>query len=205
MFAFENASAHRCTIGHFQAVLSLCFKPRLSEKPLIWRWFFVILTQINLIFTTKVLHLILACVASVSVRFWSKERGTGVKDRAKNGASKRAGKGWERKLRFPSFPFPSPLSPLSLFSSQFISRAAKPKIPFTTQANLTSFWKWELGTRKWPIHWTELTNGTFLLISKITIIGIILDRCAPSRSPQKHITKSHGLHDNHSTLLTMIS
>ena len=91
------------------AVLSLCFKPRLSEKPLIWRWFFVILTQINLIFTTKVLHLILACVASVSVRFWSKERGTGVKDRAKNGASKRAGKGWERRLRFPSFPFPSSL------------------------------------------------------------------------------------------------
>ena len=32
----------------------------------------------------------LACVASVSVRFRSKERGTRVKDRAKNGASKRA-------------------------------------------------------------------------------------------------------------------
>ena len=36
----------------------------------------------------------LACVASVSVRFKSKERGTRVKDRAKNGASKRAGRGW---------------------------------------------------------------------------------------------------------------
>ena len=33
----------------------------------------------------------LACVASVSVRFRSKERGTRVKDCAKNGASKRAG------------------------------------------------------------------------------------------------------------------
>ena len=33
----------------------------------------------------------LACVASVSVRFRSKERGRRVKDRAKNGASKRAG------------------------------------------------------------------------------------------------------------------
>ena len=32
---------------------------------------------------------LLACVASVSVRFRSKERGTGVKDRATNGASKR--------------------------------------------------------------------------------------------------------------------
>ena len=38
-----------------------------------------------------------ACVASVSVRFRSKERGTGVKDRATNGASKRAGRGWGRK------------------------------------------------------------------------------------------------------------
>ena len=35
----------------------------------------------------------LACVASVSVRFWSKEVGTRVKDRAKNGARKRAGRG----------------------------------------------------------------------------------------------------------------
>ena len=39
----------------------------------------------------------LTCVASVSVRFSSKERGTRVKDRATNGASKRAGRGWGRK------------------------------------------------------------------------------------------------------------
>ena len=39
----------------------------------------------------------LACVASVSVRFRRKERGTRVKDRTKNGASKRAGRGWGRK------------------------------------------------------------------------------------------------------------
>ena len=38
-----------------------------------------------------------ACVASVSVRSRSKERGTRVKDRAKNGARKRAGRGWGRK------------------------------------------------------------------------------------------------------------
>ena len=44
----------------------------------------------------------LACVASVSVRFRSKERGTRVKDCAKEGASKRAGRAWGRK--FPSFP-----------------------------------------------------------------------------------------------------
>ena len=36
----------------------------------------------------------LACVASVSVRFSSKERGRRVKDRGKNGASKTAGRGW---------------------------------------------------------------------------------------------------------------
>ena len=39
----------------------------------------------------------LACVASVSVRFRRKERGTRVKDREKSGASKRAGRGWGRK------------------------------------------------------------------------------------------------------------
>ena len=63
----------------------------------------------------------LAYVASVSVGFRSKERGTRVEDCAKNGASKRAGRGWGRK--FPSFPS---LSPLSFFGSRFISRAAKP-------------------------------------------------------------------------------
>ena len=38
-----------------------------------------------------------ACVASVSVRFRSKEKGTRVKDGAKNGARKGQGKGWGRK------------------------------------------------------------------------------------------------------------
>ena len=47
----------------------------------------------------------LACVASVSVRFRSKQRGTRVKDRAKNGVSERAGRGWGREETFPS---PSP-------------------------------------------------------------------------------------------------
>ena len=36
----------------------------------------------------------IACVANVSVQFGSKERGTRVKDCAKNGASKRLGRGW---------------------------------------------------------------------------------------------------------------
>ena len=39
----------------------------------------------------------LACVASVSVRVSVREQETKVKDRAKNGVSKRAGKGWGRK------------------------------------------------------------------------------------------------------------
>ena len=38
----------------------------------------------------------LACVASVSVRFRSRERGTRVKHRAKNGASKERGGGGSR-------------------------------------------------------------------------------------------------------------
>ena len=53
----------------------------------------------------------IACVASVSVWFRSKERGTRVKDRAKNGASEKAGRGWGTK---------------SLVS--FLARS-KPKIP----------------------------------------------------------------------------
>ena len=61
----------------------------------------------------------LACVASVSVRFRRKERGTRVKDREKSGASKRAGRGWGRKEG----------NPLSLFSSRFISRAVKTESP----------------------------------------------------------------------------
>ena len=60
----------------------------------------------------------LACVASVSLQFWSKEQPTRVKDQAKNGVSKRAERGWGRKegikQAFPSFPFPFP-SPLFHF------------------------------------------------------------------------------------------
>ena len=66
--------------------------------------------------------LYVACVASVSVRFRSKERGTRVKDRAKNGPSKRAGRGWGKKL-------PLPLLPLSFFGSRFISRGVKTESP----------------------------------------------------------------------------
>ena len=47
-----------------------------------------------------------ACVASVSLRFRSKERGTRFKDRAKNGASTRAGKKTENPARpKPKMPF----------------------------------------------------------------------------------------------------
>ena len=63
--------------------------------------------------------MLIACVASVSVRFRSKERGTIVKDCAKNGVSKRAGRGWGRKEGNAS----PPPSPLSFFGSCFISRA----------------------------------------------------------------------------------
>ena len=76
---------------------------------------------------------ILACVASVSVRFRSKERGTRVKDNTKNGASKRAARGWGRKegnacWQTPSFPCPSPLFHF-LTLVPFFARP-KPKLPF---------------------------------------------------------------------------
>ena len=61
---------------------------------------------------------------SVSVRFRSKERETGVKDRATNGESKRMGRGWV----FPSFPFPNTLFHFLAFVL-FLARS-KPQIPF---------------------------------------------------------------------------
>ena len=69
-----------------------------------------------------------ACVASVSVRLRSKERGTRVKDRAKNGVRERAGKGWGKKGRKVSF-LPLPRPQLSFFGSCFISRVAKTENP----------------------------------------------------------------------------
>ena len=42
--------------SHFRVVPSLCFKARLSVKPLIWKWFYILM-QIKLICTRKVLHL----------------------------------------------------------------------------------------------------------------------------------------------------
>ena len=68
----------------------------------------------------------LACLASVSVRSISKERGTRVKDRAKNGGSKRAG-----RVGFPSFPLPPPPLPLfHLFALVLFLARSKPKILF---------------------------------------------------------------------------
>ena len=41
---------HNHQIGHFRIASSLCFKARLSAKPLAWKWFFILM-QIKLIFT----------------------------------------------------------------------------------------------------------------------------------------------------------
>ena len=43
-------------IAHFRVPPSLCFKARLSAKPLIRKWVFILM-QIKLIYTKKVLHL----------------------------------------------------------------------------------------------------------------------------------------------------
>ena len=71
----------------------------------------------------------LACVAIVSVRFRSKERATRVKDRAKNSASKRAGRGWAIGLDPLPLPSPSPPPSFIFFGSRFISRAAETENP----------------------------------------------------------------------------
>ena len=69
----------------------------------------------------------LTCVASVSMRFRSKEQRTRFKDRSKNGASKRAGRGWGGK-EVSFLPLPLPLFHFSVLVS-FLVRS-KPKIPF---------------------------------------------------------------------------
>ena len=50
------------SIGHFWVASSLCFKARLSAKPLLWNFvIIIILIQIKLIFTTEVLPLASFC------------------------------------------------------------------------------------------------------------------------------------------------
>ena len=71
--------------------------------------------------------MLIACVASVSVRFRSKERGTMVKDCAKNGVSKRAGRGGEERKETLPLPLPPPFHFLARVS--FLARF-KPRILF---------------------------------------------------------------------------
>ena len=70
---------------------------------------------------------VVACVASVFFRFRSKELGTRVKDRAKNAASKRAGRGLGggrkkgRKALVPFFARPKPKIPFLVFPRSFFA------------------------------------------------------------------------------------
>ena len=66
---------------------------------------------------------VVACVVSVFFRFRSKELGTRVKDRAKNGASKRAGRGWEKRKEslVPFFARPKPKIPFLVFPRSFFA------------------------------------------------------------------------------------
>ena len=102
--------------------LTLLF-PRLWRTSQQWRHQFIISRARNSKHVcVKHVQSGIAWVASVSVRFRSKKRGTRVKDRAKNGASKRAGRGGG------SFLSPSPLFHFLPFVSLLARR--KQKIPF---------------------------------------------------------------------------
>ena len=70
----------------------------------------------------------LACVASVSVRFRSKERGTRAKDRAKNGVSKRAGRGRVALVSFLARPKPRK----RLLALRFATQAIVSRDPAST-------------------------------------------------------------------------
>ena len=63
------------------------------------------------------------------MRFRNKERGTRDKDRANNGASKRAGRGWGRKEGNAISFLPLSLPRLLSFGSRLISRAIKTETP----------------------------------------------------------------------------
>ena len=57
-------------IGHFRVATSLCFKARLSTKPLIWKRFFILM-QMKLILATKVFALSLVFkVRLLETRKW---------------------------------------------------------------------------------------------------------------------------------------
>ena len=78
-----------CLIGHFRVPPGLCFKARVGAQPLIWKSFFILM-QITLIFTRKVVHLIVAS-------FWKLgflELGSGLFLRRPHGL-----KSWHRLLR----------------------------------------------------------------------------------------------------------
>ena len=81
-FSQVNATLLGSPLGHFRVVPSLCFKARLSAKPLIWKRFFILM-QIKLIFTRKVLH---------QASFWkwkNLELGNGLITKSSKG-------GWQR-------------------------------------------------------------------------------------------------------------
>ena len=72
----------------------------------------------------------LACVASVSVRFRRKELETRVKDREKSGASKRPGRGWGRKEgKGRLLPSPPPPPSFTFWFSFHFSRGQNRKSP----------------------------------------------------------------------------
>ena len=100
----------------------------------------------------------LACVASVSVRFGSKERGTRVKHRAKNGLSKRAGRGFHFLALVSFLARPNPRIPflgLSLLRNQTETLA--------TQARKPLFFSFLTSTRRMLKSWlVRLLAGVFL-------------------------------------------
>ena len=62
-----NESGELCKL--FPSFPGLCIKTRLSARPLIWRWFFILM-QIKLIFTRKVVHFFSLKVSVFGTRKW---------------------------------------------------------------------------------------------------------------------------------------
>ena len=124
----------------------------------------------------------LACVASVSVRFRRKERGTRVKDREKSGPSKRAGRGWGRKEGFLPSPPPSPF--FTFWLSFHFSRSQNRKSP--SSVFLCSETKRKRLLRRLSFVWK---HDTFLAVYCILLndsyLGIYLEKTTTQKTGKK--------------------
>ena len=141
----------------------------------------------------------LACVASVSVRFGSKERGTRVKHRAKNGVSKRAGRGFHFLALVSFLARPNPRIPflgLPLLRNQTETLA--------TQARRPLFFSFLTSTRRMLKSWLiRLLAGVSLPFSS-RASRVSLAPKTPFPFPFKRLPRRLAVQPNYVSRMVLI-